>query len=157
MNCQHYFKKLDKFAVCAFKADKGFLEIEPYSESCGIYHYVFYGSAKIGKPFQSEIEVVNKGDFFDMKDYVHQPRLYEALEDFYVWGFNTFPDEDWDARLLTDETFTVEEDSVLICLDGRPVVNDISLRRFDYSELSTEKSYDVKLNDGVIALFTRSK
>ena len=28
MNCQHYFKKLDKFAVCAFKADKGFLEIE---------------------------------------------------------------------------------------------------------------------------------
>ena len=92
-----------------------------------------------------------------MKDYLYQPRLYEALEDFYVWGFNTFPNEDWDARLLTDEVVTVDEDSVLICLDGRPIVNDISLRRFDYSELSTEKSYDVKLNDGVIALFTRNK
>ena len=100
---------------------------------------------------------MNKGDFFDMKDYVHQPRLYEALEDFYVCGFNTFPDEDWDARLLTDEIFTVDEDSVLVCLDGRPVVNNISLKRFDYSELSTEKSYDVKLGDGVIALFTRNK
>ena len=157
MNCQHYFKKLDKFAVCAFQADKGILEVEPNSESCGIYHYVFYGSAKIGKPFRSEFEIVKKGDFFDMKDYLYQPRLYEALEDFYVWGFNTFPNEDWDARLLTDEVFTVEEDSVLICLDGIPIVNDISLRRFDYSELSTEKSYDVKLNDGVIALFTRNK
>ena len=51
-----------------------------------------------------------------MKDYLYQPRLYEALEDFYVWGFNTFPNEDWDARLLKDEVVTVEEDSVLICL-----------------------------------------
>ena len=157
MNCQHFFKKLNKFAVCAFQAEKGMLEIEPKSESCGIYHYVFYGSAKIGKPFKSEFEIVKKGDFFDMKDYLNQPRLYEALEDFYVWGFNTFPNEDWDARLLTDEVFTVEKDSVLVCLDGKPVVNDISLRRFDYSELSTEKSYNVNLGDGVIALFTRSK
>ena len=91
-----------------------------------------------------------------MKDYLYQPRIYEALEDVYVWGFNTFPNQDWDGRLLTDETFTVDTDSVLICLDGKPVVNDITLRRFDYSELSTEKSYDVKLGDGVIALFTRS-
>ena len=62
-----------------------------------------------------------------MKNYLNQPRLYEALEDFYVWGFNTFPNEDWDARLLTDEVLTVEKDSVLICLDGKPIVNNISL------------------------------
>ena len=49
MNSQHYFKKLEKFAVCAFQAEKGCIEIEEKSESCGIYHYVFYGSAKIGK------------------------------------------------------------------------------------------------------------
>jgi len=58
MNCQHFFKKLNKFAVCAFQAEKGMLEIEPKSESCGIYHYVFYGSAKIGKPFKSEFEIL---------------------------------------------------------------------------------------------------
>ena len=91
-----------------------------------------------------------------MKDYLYQPRIYEALEDVYVWGFNTFSNQDWDARLLTDETLTVDGESILVCLDGKPVVNDITLRRFDYSELSKEKSYDVKLNDGVIALFTRN-
>ena len=156
MNSQHYFKKLDKFGVCAFKADKGMIEIEPDSESCGIYHYVFYGSAKIGKVFESGFEIIKKGDFFSMKDYLYHPRIYEALEDVYVWGFNKFPNQDWDARLLTDETINVDDGSILVCLDGKPVVNDITLRRFDYSELSKEKSYDVKLNDGVIALFTRS-
>ena len=68
MNSQHYFKKLEKFAVCAFQAEKGCIEVELKSESCGIYHYVFYGSAKIGRPFQSEYNVVKKGDFFNMKD-----------------------------------------------------------------------------------------
>ena len=156
MNSQHYFKKLEKFAVCSFQAQKGCIEVELKSESCGIYHYVFYGSAKIGRPFQSEFDIVKKGDFFDMKNYLYQPRIYEALEDVYIWGFNTFPNQDWDGRLLTDETLTVDTDSVLICLDGNPVVNDITLRRFDYSELSTEKSYDINLNDGVLALFTRN-
>ena len=156
MNSQHYFKKLEKFAVCAFQAEKGCIEVEEKSESCGIYHYVFYGSAKIGKVFESGFEIIKKGDFFSMKDYLYQPRIYEALEDVYVWGFNTFPKQDWDARLLTDETLTVDGESILVCLDGKPVVNDITLRRFDYSELSKDKSYDVKLGDGVIALFTRS-
>ena len=58
MNSQHYFKKLEKFAVCAFQAEKGCIEVEEKSESCGIYHYVFYGSAKIGKAFQSEFEII---------------------------------------------------------------------------------------------------
>ena len=150
MSCQHYFKKLDNFSVCALKANKGVLEVEPDSESCAIYQYVFNGSAKIGRPFESEFFVVNTGDFFSMKDYLYQPRIYEALEDVYVWGFNTFPNQDWDARLLTDETLSVDGVSILICLVGKPVVNDITLR------LSKDKSYDVKLGDGVIALFTRS-
>ena len=88
MNSQHYFKKLEKFAVCAFQAEKGCIEVELKSESCGIYHYVFYGSAKIGKVFESGFEIIKKGDFFSMKDYLYQPRIYEALEDVYVWGFN---------------------------------------------------------------------
>ena len=154
MNSQHYFKKLEKFAVCAFQAEKGCIEVELKSESCGIYHYVFYGSAKIGRPFQSEHNIVKKGDFFNMKDYLYQPRIYEALEGVYVWGFNTFPNQNWDARLLTDETLTVEGNNILICLDGKPIVNDKSLRRFDYADLSSDKTYDIKLNDGVLALFT---
>lgn len=155
MNCQHYFKKLDKFGVCAFKADKGMIEIEPDSESCGIYHYVYYGSAKIGKPFSSDYKIVKKGDYFDMKDYLYEPRLYEALEDLYVFGFNVFKGDNWDSRLLKDETLKVDDESCLICLDGMPEVNGKKLGRFNYADLSTEKEYDINLNGGIIALYTK--
>ena len=155
MNSQHYFKKLEKFAVCAFQAEKGCIEVELKSESCGIYHYVFYGSAKIGRPFQSEYNVVKKGDFFNMKDYLYQPRIYEALEDVYVWGFNTFPNQNWDARLLNDEILTVEGNNILICLDGKPIVNGKSLKRYDYSEVFFGNSYKIDLNGGVLGLFVK--
>ena len=125
MSCQHYFKKLDNFSVCALKANKGVLEVEPDSESCAIYQYVFNGSAKIGRPFESEFFEVKTGDFFSMKDYLYTPRMYEALEDFYMFGFNIQnKDEDWDGRLLKDEELKVENESVIICLDGNPFVNN---------------------------------
>ena len=44
--------------------------------------------------------------------------------------------------------------NVSLSIKGRPIVNDISLRRFDYADLSSDKTYDIKLNDGVLALFT---
>ena len=114
MSCQHYFKKLDNFSVCALKANKGVLEVEPDSESCAIYQYVFNGSAKIGRPFESEFFVVNTGDFFSMKDYLYTPRMYEALEDFYMFGFNIQnKDEDWNGRLLKDEELKVENDLLI--------------------------------------------
>ena len=79
MSCQHFFKKLDNFSVCALKAEKGLIEVEPDSESCAIYQYVFNGSAKIARPFESEFFEVKAGDFFSMKDYLYSPRMYEAL------------------------------------------------------------------------------
>ena len=156
MNSQHYFKKLGKFDVCAFQAEKGCIEVEEKSESCGIYHYVFYGSAKIGKVFESGFETIKKGDFFSMKDYLYSPRMYEALEDFYMFGFNIQnKDEDWDGRLLKDEEIKVENESVIICLDGNPFINNKRLIQFDYADLSSNKIYDVELNEGVVALFTK--
>ena len=156
MSCQHYFKKLDNFSVCALKANKGVLEVEPDSESCAIYQYVFNGSAKIGRPFESEFFEVKTGDFFSMKDYLYTPRMYEALDDFYMFGFNIQnKDEDWNGRLLKDEELKVENESVIICLDGSPFVNNKRLVQFDYADLSTDKTYDVELNEGVVALFTK--
>ena len=144
MSCQHYFKKLDNFSVCALKANKGVLEVEPDSESCAIYQYVFNGSAKIGRPFESEFFEVKTGDFFSMKDYL------------YMLGFNIQnKDEDWNGRLLKDEELKVSNESVIICLDGNPFVNNKRLVQFDYADLSTDKTYDVELNEGVVALFTK--
>ena len=64
MSCQHYFKKLDNFSVCALKANKGVIEVEPDSESCAIYQYVFNGSAKVQDHLSQNFEV-KTGDFFN--------------------------------------------------------------------------------------------
>ena len=69
MSCQHYFKKLDNFSVCEVKV-KVYLRSNQI-ESCAIYQYVFNGSAKIGRPFESEFFEVKTGDFFSMKDYLY--------------------------------------------------------------------------------------
>ena len=91
-----------------------------------------------------------------MKDYLYTPRMYEALEDFYMFGFNIQnKDEDWNGRLLKDEELKVENESVIICLDGNPFVNNKRLVQFDYADLSTDKTYDVELNEGVVAVFTK--
>ena len=86
--CKHYFKKLQKFSVCALKAEKGWIGIEPEPDSFGVYHYVYYGSSKIGIPFKEESFTVSSNQFFSMKDKLHLPVLLESLEDFYMIGFN---------------------------------------------------------------------
>ena len=63
--------------------------------------------------------------------------------------------EDWNGRLLEDGNIKVEKESALVCLDGNPVVNGITLNRYDYDDLTIDKLYDININDGVLALFTR--
>ena len=73
-----------------------------------------------------------------------------------MFGFNiSNKEEDWDGRLLKDEELRVNNESVIICLDGSPFINNKRLSQFDYAELSTDKVYDVEINEGVVALFTR--
>ena len=73
-----------------------------------------------------------------------------------MFGFNIQnKDEDWDGRLLKDEEVKVENESVIICLDGNPFINNKRLIQFDYADLSSNKIYDVDLNEGVVALFTK--
>ena len=73
-----------------------------------------------------------------------------------MWGFNTLIDgEDWDGRLLNQNYLKVEQQSVLVCLDGNPIVNEIKLCKYDYDELTIGKDYNIMLNNGVLALFTK--
>ena len=70
-------------------------------------------------------------------------------------GFNTLNDnDDWDGKLI-NETFTSKGQSVLVCLDGSPVVNNITLSRYDYDELTEGKIYNIIPDSGVLALFTK--
>jgi len=45
--------------------------------------------------------------------------------------------------------------TVLVCLNGSPVVNSIKLSRYDYDELTEGKKYTIIPNGGVLALFTK--
>ena len=72
-------------------------------------------------------------------------------------GFNCLNKHDvWDARLVTESFENDKESTYLVCLDGSPIVNGKTLRRFDYSKLQS-KGYDVTINDGVIGVFTKTK
>ena len=57
--------------------------------------------------------------------------------------------------MVTEKSLKVTKKSILICLDGSPVVNDKTLSIHDYDELSADKTYTIDLKtDGVLALFT---
>ena len=158
ISCDSYFKKCrhDGFCICAIAPEKGWIGIEPEDYSFSLYHYVVRGSAKIGVPFKEGYQIVKPKQFFDFKDYLHESVMMEALEDFYMIGFSTMDKQQvWDGRLDTEETLNISSDSYVICFDGQPTINDQVFTRFDYAEVSSEKEYEISLNDGVLALFTK--
>ena len=153
--CKHYLKKLEKFSVCALKAEKGWIGIEPEPDSFGMYHYVYYGTSKIGIPFKGELFTVCDNQFFSMKEHLHSPVMMETLEDFHMIGFNTLDkNEDWEGRMVTENILRVEKESQLICFDGNPIINGKELARFDYSEIYPNKDYEIT-KEGVLGLFTK--
>ena len=70
-------------------------------------------------------------------------------------GFNALHrKEKWDGRLVTEPTVLVQKESHLICFDGNPIVNGKQLERFDYADLSPDRTYEINLNDGALGVFT---
>mgnify|MGYP001157226203 FL=1 len=168
-----YVKKCgDSWIACAAQASKGEVGLEPGVDNRTLYQYVFYGSLKIAEPFSDSSKTLEltKGKLFDTKELLGKNIVYEFLEDTYLFGFNqgvsTDSDGqrdldgdstiDWSGKLIEKNgTITVAKKSILVCLDGTPVVNGKTLARYDYDELSTSKTYDIDLKtDGVLALFT---
>ena len=70
-------------------------------------------------------------------------------------GFNTInKNEVWNGRLVIEPTVLVQKESHLICFDGNTIVNGKQLERFDYADLSPDRTYEINLNDGALGLFT---
>ena len=142
--------------ACGAKGEKGAINFDYAHERKTIYQYATKGLVKISKLFSSESKIFGSGTLIDVKKFYNHNVVYEFLEDTEVWGFNKIDDrEDWNGRLLEDGSIKVEKESALVCLDGNPVVNGITLNRYDYDDLTIDKLYDINLNDGVLALFTR--
>lgn len=152
-----YMKKCGSWMACAAKGEKGVFNFDYWIDRKAIYQYAFKGSVKICEPFSDKYKIVGgRGKLIDVKEFYRKTVVFEFLEDTEVWGFNKIDDrEDWNGRLLEDGNVKVEKESALVCLDGNPVVNGITLNRYDYDDLTIDKLYDINLNDGVLALFTR--
>ena len=158
MNPKNAFRKCrdDDFAICFLNVDKGWIGVEPEQLSFGLYYYVVKGSCKFGVPFEKGFDTLKKGDFYCAKDKLYDHFLVEALEDFSMIGFNTLDKpQDWSGRIVNEDILKVRKDSILICLDGNPVVESEELTMFDYGNLYSGQEYSIDTNDGVLGLFTK--
>ena len=57
---------------------------------------------------------------------------------------------------MSGNTVKEEQDSILICLDGSPIVENQELSIFDYGNLDAGGEYEVDAVDGILAVFTKS-
>ena len=55
----------------------------------------------------------------------------------------------WLSIVLGASTF-------IVCFDGSPIVNNKSLKRYEFSRLNLNKSYEINLNDGALGIFYKT-
>ena len=154
MTVKRFFKKCEEFSICSEIADSGDYFVDGYPDNTTIYHICTMGSVRLAKPFNGEVDLLSNGELFDCRKYLYEQRIYQALEDLYIIGFNPLkPEQDWDGELIKN-SFMGNVKSYLICFDGKPVVNGKKMEKWDYASL-VNKIYEVELNDGILALFTK--
>ena len=152
MTVRRFLKKCEDFSICAETGDAGDYFVEGFPDNYTIFHILLKGKIKLAEPFSDEFIMLND-TLTDTKHYLYRDRLYHALEDCFIVGFNPLnPKTDWDAQLIT-ESFVGNDRSYLICFDGNPTVNGKQMQRWDYTQLS-DKEYSVD-NDGILVMFTR--
>ena len=149
----------DTWMACAYEAEKGCIGVEYGSERKQIFHYVFKGSARVGKLFGDDSRIIDdsKGKLIDCKDLYNVDTAFEFLEDTEMWGFNVLDDNtNWDGKIVTESKLTITGKSALVCLGGTPTVNDKELVKYDYIDIANgDYTIDLK-TDGVLLLFTKT-
>jgi len=151
-----FLKRCEDFVLCGASGNKDEILIDGYPDNYAIYHIMVRGSGKMGAIFESgylDIDEYNN-NFIDTKKYLYSKRLYVATEPFKIFGFNALkPEIDWNGKLIKD-SFHGDENSWLICFSGEPIINDVKVLPLDYVKLKN-KHYNVKINDGIVGLFTK--
>ena len=149
----------DTWMACAYEAEKGCIGVEYGSERNQIFHYVFKGSARVGKLFSNDSKIIDdsKGKLIDCKDLYGVDTAFEFLEDTEMWGFNVLDGNvNWDAKIVTESKLTITKKSALVCLGGTPTVNSKELIKYDYVDIANgDYTIDLK-TDGVLLLFTKT-
>ena len=156
---KRYLCGCETWMACAYEAEKGCIGVEYGSERKQIFHYVFKGSARVGKLFSNDSKIIDdsKGKLIDCKDLYGVDTAFEFLEDTEMWGFNVLDDNvNWDAKIVTESKLTITKKSALVCLGGKPTVNSKELIKYDYVDIANgDYTIDLK-TDGVLLLFTKT-
>ena len=156
---KRYLCGCDTWMACAYEAEKGCLGVEYGSERRQNFHYIFKGSAKVGKLFDGNPKTIDdsKGKLIDCKDLYGVDTVFEFLEDTSMWGFNVIDgDPNWDGKIVTESKITITGKSTFVCLEGTPTVNGKELVKYDYINPDNgDYTIDLK-TDGVLLLFTKT-
>lgn len=156
MTVKRYMKKCEEFVICSETGSAGDVFVDRAIENRALYHILIKGSGRGGFVFDSEYVEADAKDnnFHCKKEYLGKNLIFEAYEDYHIFGFCPLElSHDWSGRLVK-ESFDGEDGTWLICFDGKPVVNGKELQRMDYARLEN-KRYEVELKDSVIGLFKR--
>ena len=162
--CRRFHRVGNNFTLCVNIGKKDYVLAEHPVNTNTIFYYVIKGSGKLGKMFSEESLTVKAGDFVDVRDTLHDYRTFHSQEDFHLVGFNTLSKgEKWEGRLIKDDETEIDLGYIkqltncifLVCFNGRPVVNDKIMKRYEYALLNGMKEYKVQLNGGVLGLFYR--
>ena len=165
---KRFYRRCDEFAICVNLGKKGYVTAESPEDRNTIFQYIVYGKGKAGIMFTEDNIEFKDRELVDLRRYVHEYVMSIATEDFFIIGFNTYDKyQKWDAWLISDKETELDLRSYydkvepftgrtfIICLDGKPIVNGKSLKRYDYSEVFFGNSYKIDLNGGVLGLFVR--
>ena len=153
---RHFMKKCEEFTLCGGSGDAGGLFTHGYPDNYAIYHIIVKGRVNMGRPFEVDCVTLDadKNKFVDVKDYLYSHRIYTSDKPYHMYGFNALePEQDWDGKLMK-ESFDGDDRSWLICFNGKPIINGITVKPMDYAKLEN-KHYDVQLNDAIIGVFTK--
>ncbi len=157
-HCEH-------FSLCVNIGKKGHVIAEDPRERFTIYQYNIYGGGKAGVMFEEGYIESQVGVLMDLRPHINKKVIFEATEDFFTIGFNTLDkNQNWEGRLVNkNETKLdlnyireLEKQTFLICFDGKPLVNNKQMKRYDYAAINLSKDYDIKLNNGVLGLFFKN-
>jgi len=156
--CKRFIRQYEDFSICVNIGEKDYVLAEHPNERFTTHYYSVYGSGKFGEIFSSEHLLIQSGKLYDVEKYVREKVIFEALEDFYLIGFNTNnKDEKWDGKIiknLDSQTISVEKKSIIINFSGLFQISGKEFKKYDYTELIPEKDYSITTKENtVIALF----
>ena len=158
--CRRFYRECSEFSICVNIGKKDYVLAEHPSNTNTVFYYVIKGSGKLGKMFSEDFITIKETDFVDVRDTIYDYRTFQSLEDFHLIGFNTLDKkQNWEGRLVKPDENIIRElykPSFLICFNGKPIINNKTIKRYEYSSLDLSKEYKINLNGGVLGLFYKN-